>query len=258
MKPRHLLSLLAAITGCVTLPLHAQRVAPKPIAAVSPGYPDELTDTGINGTAEVDFVVKADGTIADAELAMATHRAFGRAALAAVRAWRVEAATLDGKPIDQRVSQKFNFTAPLEQQVNAAARRKVFAALPETALTDKEFPTKKLKVKHAARPAYPRAMAASGVEEKVLVKFVVAPDGATLNPAVVGAKHKEFEMPALQAVAQMTYEPPMKDGKAVYVEATTTLEFANERPDFGGGGGRGGGGGGRGGGGGGGGGRGGF
>jgi TonB family protein len=257
MKPRHLLSLFAAVTACVAPPVCAQKVPPKPIAAVSPGYPEELTDSGLNGVAEVDFVVKADGMIADAELAMATHRAFGRAALAAVRAWRVEAATLEGKPIDQRVSQKFNFTAPLDQQVNASARRKVFAALPETALTDKEFPTKKLKVKRAAHPVYPRGMA-SGVEEKVLVKFVVAPDGATLNPEVVGAKHKEFELPALQAVAQMAYEPPMKDGKAVYVEASTTLEFTNERPDFGGGGGRGGGGGGRGGGGGGGGGRGGF
>jgi len=96
-------------------------------------------------------------------------------------------------------------------------------------------------VKKAARPIYPRALVGSDTEEKVTVKFVIAPDGTTLNPEVVGAKHKEFEIPAMQAVALMTYEPLLKDGKGVYVETTTTLAFANERPDFGGGGGGGGG-----------------
>ena len=75
------------------------------------------------------------------------------------------------------------------------------------------------------------------IEEKVQVKFVVAPDGTTLNPALAAPpKHKEFEPAAIQAVALMSYEPPLKDGKPVYVEATTTLNFTNERPDFGDGG----------------------
>ena len=42
--------------------LSAQRVSPKPLAMPSPGYPEELTDTGFNGAAEVDFAVKADGS----------------------------------------------------------------------------------------------------------------------------------------------------------------------------------------------------
>jgi TonB family protein len=229
--------------------LSAQRTNPKPLATTSPGYPEELTDTGLSGAAEVDFTVKADGTIADVELAMANHRAFGRAALAAVKSWKFEPGTRDGAAADVRVTQKFQFAAPFEQQVNALARRKVFAAIAEPVLTEKEFPAKKLKVKRPARPMYPRALASSGVEENVQVRFIVAPDGTTLNPKVVAAKHREFEAPAVQAVALMSYEPPQKDGKAVYVETTTTVKFTNERPDFGGGFGGGGRGGGRGGGG---------
>jgi TonB family protein len=230
----------------------AQKADPKPISTPSPGYPESLTDTGLSGAAEVDITVKADGTVTSPELAMATHRAFGRAAMTAVAEWKFEPGTQDGAPVARRVSIPFRFTAPLDQQINASVKRKVFATLPEPALNQKDFGGK-LKVKKSARLVYPRALVGSDVEEKVQVNFVVAPDGTTLNPSVIGVKHKEFEIPALQAAAQMTYEPPVKDGKPVYVETTTTLNFVNERADFGGGGGGGGrggrGGGGRGGGG---------
>ena len=239
ISPR--LLLLATLTLCPLVGF-SQKVDPKPVSTPSPGYPESLTDTGISGIAEVDLIVKADGSVANPELAMATHRAFGRAAMAAVGSWKFEPGMLDGAPVDRKVAIPFRFQAPLEQQINASVKRKVFVALTEPVLAQKEFGGK-LKVKRDARPIYPRALAGSDVEEKVTVKFVVAPDGTTLNPVVVGAKHKEFEGPAMQAIAQMSYEPPTtKDGKAVYVETTKAIEFANSGGggDFGGGGGRGG------------------
>ena len=226
----------------------AQRVAPKLLNATSPQYPEELTDTGMNGMAEVDVTVKSDGTVADPQLAMATHRAFGRAAMAAVTAWKFEPGQRDGAVVDMKVSIPFRFGAPPEQLVNAAARRKVFAALPEPALTLKDYGSK-LKVKRAARPVYPRGVANADSDVTVTVNFVVAPDGTTLNPVVAANTPKDFVIPAQQAIALMAYEPPLKAGKPVYVEATTKLEFTNERGGGGDFGGRGGGGGGRGGGG---------
>jgi TonB family protein len=250
---------LVSFAFCLVLGLsaaRAQKVEPKLIEAPSPGYPEELTDTGLSGAAEVDITVKADGTVADAQLAMANHRAFGRAAMVAVTAWRFEPGTRDGTPVDMRVTVPFRFAAPFEQQINAAAKRKVFIPLPEPALTAKDYGAK-LKVKKPARPVYPRALAGSDAEEKIQVSFVIAPDGTTLNPAIVGTPaHKEFLSPAIQAVAGMTYEPLQKDGKGVYVETTTTVAFSDERANRGdsggsggGRGGKGGGGGGRGGGG---------
>jgi len=78
----------------------------------SPGYPETLTDSGLNGSAEVDVVVKADGSVATPELAMATHRAFGRAAMTAVVGWKFQPGTQDGAPVDRRVSIPFRFQAP--------------------------------------------------------------------------------------------------------------------------------------------------
>lgn len=232
------------VTGLVALlpvTLHAQKVAPKADTAPSPGYPEELTDSGLNGQAEVDFIVKADGSVGDAQLGMATHRAFGRAALAVIKNWHFQPGTHDGAPVDTRVSIPFKFAAPFEQTINHRAQRKVFVALSEPAVSEKDFPAKKLKVKQPARPMLPRALAASGVEEKVLVKFVVSPQGKPLNPTVAApAKHKELEPAAIEAVALMGFEPPVKDGKPVYVETTYPVEFRQERRGGGGGGGDGG------------------
>jgi TonB family protein len=236
---------LAGCLAFVAASSFAQKVGPKPLNVSSPGYPEELTDTGMNGQAEVDFVVKADGSVDDAALAMASHRAFGRAALAVVKTWKFQPATQDGAPVDVHATQRFTFTAPFDQAINAAAKRKVFVALSEPVLGEKDFPAKKLKVKRAARPTVPRSLAGGEIDEKVQVKLVVAPDGSTLNPSVVGTpKHKELENAAIQAVALMSYEPPLKDGKPVYVETITTLNFTNDRERGGGDFGRGGGGGG--------------
>lgn len=234
---RFALSVLAAAS---LLAADAPKASPKILDAPSPGYPTELVDTGISGQAEVDITVKIDGTVADPQLGMATHRAFGRAAMAAVMAWKFEPGQREGAPVEMRVSIPFNFVAPLEQQINALAKRKVFVALPDLPLTAKEYGAK-LKVKRPARPFYPRGVAGQGRDVTVQVTFVVAPDGSTLNPSVTGSPPKEFVAPALLAVAQMAYEPLAKNGKAVYVETTTKLEFTNDRGGFGGEGGRGGG-----------------
>lgn len=215
----------------------AQRVPPKLITPVSPGYPQELTDTGMNGRAEIDVTVKADGSVADPQLGMATHRAFGKAAMGVVTGWHFQPGTVDGAPADMRVGIPFNFAAPFDQTINALAKRKVFVdSLPEPAVNEKDFPAKKLKVKRPARGRVPGSLAGSEIDEKVQVKLVVAPDGSTLNPTVPAgvAKHKELESPAIQAVALMSFEPPKKDGKAVYVETTYAVEFTTERRGGGG------------------------
>lgn len=242
-------SLLAGYLGLVLalapLSALAQKTPPKPLPEnASPGYPEELTDTGVSGRAEVDVIVKSDGSVAEPALAMATHRAFGRLALAAAKTWKFQPAKLNGEPIEVRVTLPFIFNAPFEQEVNATAHRKVFQKLATPALTQAEFGGK-LKVKKQARPMYPR-IRGEHPDTKVEVKFVVSPDGKTVNPTIVGEPKKEFIEPAIMAVSQMQYDAPTKNGQGVYVEASTTLKFTD---DGGFGGGRGGGGGGFGGGG---------
>ena len=225
----------------IALAAHAAQTAPKVLETPSPGYPAVLADTGTSGTATVEVLVKSDGSVGDATLKSADHQAFGEAALEAVKKWRFEPATLDGSPVEKRVTVPFKFAAPATQVLNAKFNRKVFQEIPERVLTAKEY-GKKLKPTKPLKPAYPAA--AKGKEASVQVKFVVAPDGTTLNPEILGKPPKEFLVPAILTVAGAAYEPPQKDGKGVYVEVTTKIAFEPPQRGRRGGGGAGGGGGG--------------
>jgi len=211
------------------LSLRAQTVAPKPVSTPSPGYPESLTDTGLSGQAEVDITIKADGSVADPELGMATHRAFGKAAMTAVRFWKFQPGTRDGVAADIRVTVPFVFTAPLNQQVTALAKRKVFVTISDPVLSQKDGP--KLKPKKDFASVYSRPIDGKDVDQTVQVDFVVAPDGTTLNPKIVGSPPKDFELGSLLTVARAAYNPPLKNGQGVYVEASVKLHFTSERSD---------------------------
>jgi uncharacterized membrane protein YgcG len=135
----------------------------------------------------------------------------------------------------------FKFAAPVTQVLNVKLKRKVFQEIPEPVLTVKEF-GKKLKPTKPLKPAYPAA--AKGKEASVQVKFVIAPDGTTLNPEILGTPPKEFVLPTILAIAAAAYEPPVNEGKGVYVAMTTKVPFQSpqgaRRKGKGGGGGGGG------------------
>lgn len=226
-------ALIGAATVCVALAAaiapaaRAAATDPKPLATVSPGYPAALAGSAQSGTATVDILVRADGSVADAKLRSADHPAFGEAALAAVTQWRFEPSTRDGVAVERQVVVPFQFAAPFADVVNARLKRKVFQKVAEPVLTQKEY-GKRLKAKKPPQPGYPAA--AKGARQEVEVRFVVAPDGTTLNPELIGEPRREFVAPAIIAIAAATYEPPVKDGKGVYVSTTTKLNFAPPQP----------------------------
>ena len=221
---------------------HAQKTDPKPLETPSPRYPAALADTGISGTAVVDIVVLPDGSVGDPKIKSADHEALGDAAVTAIKQWRFTPATVDGAPVERKVSVPFQFSAPVADVINARLKRKMFQKITDPVLTEKEF-GKKLKASKPPKPNYPPA--AKGARQNVEVRFVVAPDGTTLNPEIIGEARKEFLAPAIFAVAAATYQPPVKDGKKVYVATSTKLSFAppqrpaGKRGGGGGGGGRG-------------------
>lgn len=217
---------LALILAALLPLLRAAATDPKPLATPSPGYPAALTDSGRSGSASIDIVVKADGTVGEASIKAADHEAFGEAALAVIRQWTFEPGTKDGVPVERRVTVPFRFTAPLTQQLNARLNRKVFQPILVHVYSQNEY-GKRLRTTKPPRPRYPPD---GKGEEKVEVKYVVAPDGTTVNPEIVGSPRPEFILPAILAIAGTVYEPPVKDGKPVYVATSTRLTIAPPQP----------------------------
>lgn len=241
------LVLASVLTVCVSAQ-EAARTPPKPIEGPKPHYPAELEDTGREGSAIVSITVEADGTVSDAAVKSADDPAFGAVALNAIQGWRFEPARENGQAVATRIDAPFKFSAPGSQKVNAMLKRKVFRTIEDPIVPQKEL-SKRLKAVKKLDPKYPPALMRARVEEKVAVKFVVSPEGITHNPEILGDPRREFVIAALVAIANATYEPPMKDGKPVYAQVSTELRFSPPAPRGGGGGGGGFGGGGGGGGG---------
>lgn len=219
-----LLAFIATLLAAALLA--AADTPPKVATTVNPGYPEELTDTGLNGSALVNVLVKADGTVGTVTLKSADHPAFGAAAVGAVQGWTFQPATRDGQAIDRMVAIPFKFEPPIEQVINATLHRRVYQKLPAPALTREQFGADPV-VRRLTPPGYPQALAGTGAEGDVQVRFVIGPDGSTFNPTVLGQPRKEFVVPAIASIAYTAYEPPLKDGQGVYVEATATLHFAD-------------------------------
>jgi protein TonB len=74
-------------------------------------------------------------------------------------------------------------------------------------------------------PAYPYDMRRAGINGTVVVEFIINTDGDVIQTQIVRSSHREFEMPALQAVQKWKFKPGRKGGRVVNVRASQLLEF---------------------------------
>lgn len=74
-------------------------------------------------------------------------------------------------------------------------------------------------------PTYPYDMRRAGINGTVVVEFIINTDGDVIQTQVVRSSHREFEMPALQAVQKWKFKPGRKGGRVVNVRASQLLEF---------------------------------
>jgi len=74
-------------------------------------------------------------------------------------------------------------------------------------------------------PTYPYDMRRAGINGTVVVEFIINTEGDVIQTQVVRSSHREFEMPALQAVQKWKFKPGRKGGRVVNVRASQLLEF---------------------------------
>ena len=86
---------------------------PVPLHVHAPYYPVSLRNEGISGYVTVVFEINENGTVMHPRIAQQTHWALGDSVLKAIRDWKFEPATVDGKPVTLTVSKDFPFTVEL-------------------------------------------------------------------------------------------------------------------------------------------------
>ena len=73
--------------------------APKPVYTPDPEYSERARKKKINGTVVVAMIVTPEGRVRDVKIAKSLDEGLNKQALAAVRTWKFEPATKDGKPV---------------------------------------------------------------------------------------------------------------------------------------------------------------
>ena len=84
--------------------------APVPVKEVRPQYTADAKDARIQGTVVVECVVQADGTIGDVKVLKSLDAGLDEEAIKAVKQWRFEPGTKDGKPVPVLVTLEMTFS----------------------------------------------------------------------------------------------------------------------------------------------------
>lgn len=82
---------------------------PRPLFQRAPTYPQQLQRSRISGTVKVIFTVDEQGNVVNPRIASSTNSGFNQAALEAVKQWKYEPGTRQGKKVRFKVRQPFTF-----------------------------------------------------------------------------------------------------------------------------------------------------
>jgi len=82
---------------------------PKGVSMPNPEYSEKGRKKKISGTVVVAIVVTPDGTVRDVAVVKSLERSLDQQAIAAVKTWRFEPATKDGKPVAVHLRAEVSF-----------------------------------------------------------------------------------------------------------------------------------------------------
>ena len=75
-------------------------------------------------------------------------------------------------------------------------------------------------------PSYPYEMRRAGITGEVNVGFIVDSDGNVRDAYPISSSHREFEVPAVQAVSKWKFRAGRRGGKAVNTRMSVPIVFS--------------------------------
>ncbi len=74
-------------------------------------------------------------------------------------------------------------------------------------------------------PQYPYEMSRAGISGEVVVEFIINNAGDVVDTRIIRSSHREFEVPAMQAVQKWKFKPGRRGGRAVATRVSQLIEF---------------------------------
>jgi TonB family protein len=186
---------------------------PKIVRQVKPVYPEEAKKLGLQGVVELEATINSAGKVIAVKVlpAQTSQPLLEAAAVAALRQWKYAPYMINGK-----------------------AKAVIFTVTITFALGDKKE-DKPAEINLAERPrrisdvkpVYPEEALKQGIQGVVIVEATIDEKGDVVAAKALPGKNPQplLEAAALTSVRQWKFEPVIKDGKAVKVTFTVTINF---------------------------------
>lgn len=190
----------------------ANRQNPRPLGTpAAPEYPLSLKRLGLNGEAQVSFVINKQGKVSDAVVLRTSHPLFGDAALGAVRKWKYSPVMENGEPVE------FPMTIPIAFQLGDSEQADKSRLLDKK--TQEALPPQ-FRFDVAPRshfddvPMYPHELLPDKkLKGEVEVIVLIDEWGGVAEAKIRRATHPEFGQAMLAAVSRHKYEPALRNGR---------------------------------------------
>lgn len=200
---------------------------PRPIKQRKPIYPYSERAGGFRGEVVVEFTVTASGDVRDAEVRQSNNLNFNEPALEAVRPWKFEPGSIDGRAVNARMRVPMVF----ELEGGARDRYEVSKArsskLPPVLQND--YPP---KVKNVAQGVYPFEQLEKGAKATVSVRFMVEPSGKVIFIEQKDKSLTDFDRAARAMLEEFEFIPASKDGKPNWGALKMDVEFNSHSQDI--------------------------
>jgi TonB family protein len=193
--------------------------APVPEKRVTPEYTEAARAAGVEGVMTLECVVRADGTVSDAQVVKSLHPSLNEEALRAVAEWRFKPGTKDGMAVAVRVEIEMSFSLQdPEEPFRGPAVDSPDVFRPGSGVTEPKL-VRDVKPDYAVNAMRERA------QGMVKMKCVVLPDGTVGDVKVTRGVHPDLDRTSVRTLRRWTFTPGMKDGVAVPVQIDVDMSF---------------------------------
>lgn len=203
-------------------PQRGPMVPPQPVKAVQPEYPLNMRAAGLEARVLLQFVVDKEGRVRDPHVVRSNNPWFERPAIDAILKWKFAPATVGGRVVFTRVQQEITFQLHGRgQDLWQVSKMKSHDQLPESLRWDKPpIPV------HTNYPIYPYAAVQAKESGKVVLRYIVDPDGNITEAEALESASPEFAGAALAAIDAWRFKPATRNGSACHAVLQHTWEFS--------------------------------
>ena len=204
----------------------------KIVKEVKPQFPFVLKGTRYHkGAARIIFIVDENGEKKDFVVVATTHPIFGDAAMRSLKNWEILPAISGGQFVQSRFVVNIKFKQEglvvVDDPMGMRTSNRLISHSNNfyyrvSEIYELDHQPKRIKT---VMPTFPERMKLFEHSGQALIEFFLDPDGNVMAPGILSSSNDECGYAALGAITEWKYEPPLKNGKPVYVRAEQPFYF---------------------------------